>query len=62
MAEQHDRVAEINGTLCNCGNPIDVIPANGDRFRQHTICHEVIFFTPNFDTLEYDACVSFALE
>ena len=45
MAEQHDHVADINGTLCTCGNPVDIIPANGDRFRRQTIYYEVTFYS-----------------
>jgi len=29
------------GIVCKCGKPVDIIPSSGDRFRRHTICHDV---------------------
>ena len=28
--------------LCDCGEAFDIVPAIADRFRRHTICHQVV--------------------
>jgi len=40
MADNIDGRALVE-ILCNCGSAVDIVPAIGDRYRRHTICHKV---------------------
>jgi len=33
--------------FCDCGAAVDIVPAIGDRFRRHIICHQVIISLDN---------------
>jgi len=40
MANRDSSMSSI-GIVCKCGNPNDIIASSGDRFRHHSICHDV---------------------